>query len=420
MTRHIEDRRGVRRACGIVFAVISFVGLVAATNAGAQTTDDFFNGDALQRIDLLMNSRDWEALKANFRANDYYPADMQWQGQTFRNLGIRSRGGGSRNERKPGLRVDIDRYDTDQTFLGLKSFILDNMTQDPSGMHERIAMRFYGFLGIPAPREAHVQVFVNNEYAGLYVIIESIDKSFLRRVFGNNATGVENDGYLFEYQWNSPWFFDYLGSGLDPYAALLDPVTHEKASTFELYDPIEQMIRAINTGGDDQLTSIVGPYLDLPLFMRLVGVQSFVAEWDGVLGYAGLNNFYLYRFENSVRSQLIPWDEDNAFRAVDYPILPNFEQNVLVRRAMNVPELRAAFIDGLQAAAAIADSGWLENEVQFERSLISDSMHSDTNRPYTNEDFETSADQMVTFARSRSAFVQCEIRRLSDPSVVCQ
>lgn len=54
----------------------------------------------------------------------------------MRNAGIRSRGRGSRSGTKPGLRVDFDRYASDQTFLGLKSFILDNLTQDPSGVHE--------------------------------------------------------------------------------------------------------------------------------------------------------------------------------------------------------------------------------------------------------------------------------------------
>jgi spore coat protein CotH len=412
----------------VLFLAASFVG-VPASGARAQTTDDFFNGDTLQRIDLLMNSRDWAALKANFRQNDYYPADMHWQGQTIRNLGIRSRGGGSRNGTKPGLRVDINRYESDQTFLGLSSFILDNMTQDASGMHERIAMRLFAMMGIAAPREAHVQLFVNNEYAGLYAIVESIDKSFLRRVFGNNATGVENDGYLFEYKYTNPWYFEYLGSSLDPYAALLNPVTHENASTFTLYDPVEQMIRAINSGADDQFMSTVGVYIDLPLFMRYVAVQSVIAEWDGTLGYAGVNNFYLYRFEHSTRSQWIPWDEDNAFRAVDYPILPGVELNVLVRRAMNVPELRAAFINGLLDAIALASAtdvaggaGWLEREVLFEQSLISVWMRADTAKPFTNEEFEAGVDAMLVFARSRSAFVRCEAGKLTGsqpPTTVC-
>jgi CotH kinase protein len=400
--------------------LLAVVGLFSTAPVVRAQDADFFDSQVLQRIDLTMNSRDWAALKVNFRENEYYPADMRWQGQVVRNLGIRSRGGGSRSDRKPGLRVDIDRYAADQSFLGLKSFILDNLTQDPSGMHERIAMQLFAMMGIPAPREAHVQLFINGTYEGLYAIVESVDKNFLRRVFGGNSAGVENDGFLFQYRYVRPWYFEHLGSNLDMYAALLDPVTHENASTVALYDPFEQMIRAINSGADDQFASTVAPYLDLPLFMRFLAVQSFIAEWDGVLGYAGVNNFYLYRFEHSTRSQFIPWDDDNAFRALDHPILSDWQLNVLVRRALNVPELRASFVDSLLMAAALATTpalpgapSWLEQEIQFERALISAAMYADTAKPFTNEDFEAGTDAMVAFARRRGAFVRCEAGKLT-------
>jgi hypothetical protein len=79
-------------------------------------------------------------------------------------------------------------------------------------MRERAAMRFYQRMGLPAPREAHVALFVNNNYAGLYAVVEEIDKDLLARVFGRNGTGVENDGYLFEYRWTTEWYFTSVRS----------------------------------------------------------------------------------------------------------------------------------------------------------------------------------------------------------------
>ena len=113
------------------------------------------------------------------------PADFVWNGQKVANVGIRSRGRGSRNAHKPGLKVDFDRYATGQKFLGLKSLVLDNLAQDPSGIHETVSMAFYARLGIPTPREAHVRLYVRGEYIGLYALIESVDKDFLKRVFGH-------------------------------------------------------------------------------------------------------------------------------------------------------------------------------------------------------------------------------------------
>src|SRR4051812_3967944 len=104
--------------------------LVVGATAHAQTSDDLFNPDALQRVELWLNEQDWAKLQQNFQENTYYPADLTWNGQTVPNVGIRSRGLGSRSSTKPGLRVDFDRYASGQHFLGLKSLVLDNLTQD--------------------------------------------------------------------------------------------------------------------------------------------------------------------------------------------------------------------------------------------------------------------------------------------------
>src|SRR5260221_10769366 len=80
-------------------------------------SDAFFDDGVLQEIRLAMNARDWQTLKDNYLDNTYYPTDFRWRDQTLRNVGIRSRGTGSRSGVKPGLRVDFDRYTTNQTFL---------------------------------------------------------------------------------------------------------------------------------------------------------------------------------------------------------------------------------------------------------------------------------------------------------------
>jgi spore coat protein CotH len=90
----------------------------------------------LHDVRLVLHSSDWQNLKNNFLDNTYYPTDLSWGGVTVRNVGIRSRGLGSRSPVKPGLRVDFDRYASGQRFLGAKSIILDNLTQDPSMMRE--------------------------------------------------------------------------------------------------------------------------------------------------------------------------------------------------------------------------------------------------------------------------------------------
>ena len=262
---------------------------------------------------MFLHSADWAKLKAEFQSNTYYPADLTLNGQTVRNVGIRSRGRGSRSSNKPGLRVDFDRYTTAQRFLGLKSFVLDNVTQDASGVHEAVAMAFYARLGIPAPRTIHTRLYVNNEYAGLYVIVESVDKEMLARVFGAIGEDTQNDGYLYEFKWMDDWKFGYLGDGLFEYKLRFEPTTHESKSDEELYRPIETLIRLANSTPTDRLAAELGPRLDIPAVIRFIAAQVFLAETDGFLGGFGINNLYLYRLENSDVHTFIAWDADNTF-----------------------------------------------------------------------------------------------------------
>src|SRR5690349_17593936 len=143
----------------------------------AQTQDEFFDDASLQEVRLVVSARDWQALRENADENTYYRADLRWRNITVRNVGIRSRGSGTRNGVKPGLKVDVNRYISNQQFLGLKGFVLDNNYSDSTAIRESVTMKMFARMGVAAPREAHTRLFINNEYAGAYTIIESVDRT---------------------------------------------------------------------------------------------------------------------------------------------------------------------------------------------------------------------------------------------------
>ena len=157
---------------------------------------------------------------------------------------------------------------------------------------------------------------------------------------------VENDGYLFEYDYVKEYRFEYMGSNLDEYK-IFDPKTHENAAAAQIWGPIEDMIQTINESPDQTFASDMAQYLDLGLFAKHLALEAFLAEDDGIIGYAGLNNFYMYRFENSARSQFLAWDKDNTFHSVDFPLMRGVNENVLARRTLALGEHRNRFFDTL-------------------------------------------------------------------------
>lgn len=406
----------------------------APQQAPELTGDDLFDPTQVHDIALTVNSRDWRDLQETYKENTYYLADLRWRGMTVRNIGIRSRGTGSRSSAKPGLRLDFDRYSQTQEFLGFKSLVLDNLTQDPSMLKERISMQFFREMGLPAPRVVHARLSVNNHFVGLYAIVEPVDKRFLKRHF------EQNDGYLYEFKYTDPYGFQHLGPDLERYAEFFAPKTHETASMFDLYRPFLDMTWAISESPDSQFRPATDAYLDPAVFLTHVAVESFLAENDGILGAWGMNNFYIYRFEDSTRFQLLPWDKDSTFWAVDYDLWDRIDSNALMARYMRDPELRAFYFDALRRCAELAmrpvadpapqdapagndegegneDGGdvpkprWLEQQVRAVYEQIRASAEADTAKPFSTERFEDETGKVLDFARRRWEFVLREISR---------
>jgi len=402
----------------------SFTALLAsslslAAPVTAQTSDDLFDPTVLHNIELTMKPGDWETLQANYLIDTYYPADMKWQEVVVPQVGVRSRGSGSRNAKKPGLKVDFGRYLDDQTAFGLKSIVLANAIQDPSMLAQRIGLGMFAHMGMPASRVVHARVFVNTTYIGLYEVIEPVDKTFLARVFGKDANGkTENGGYLYEYHWKSDYPWDYLGPDLRIYAELFEAKTHESDAPVPLYGPLENLFKRLNQASDSQFEREVGELLDLRQFVRHIAVENFIAEHDGFLGNWGPNNFYLYRFQERTLSQLLPWDKDLALWARDYDILQGVNDNVLTRRLLSIPAYLRLYLETLIECADAAmkpesegsSTGWLEAEMLRISSQIRDAAHADRNTRFDSERFDEEIGKVLKFARERGPFVAHEAR----------
>ncbi len=387
---------------------------LCAAPAFAQTNSDFFNPHVLHEVRLDINPSDWQALRDRYIDDTYYSCDFRWRYQgrdiTVSNIAIRSRGTDSRSPFKPSLRVDFNRNDPNQQFLGLRSVVLKNNTQDASQLHNRLSIQFFRSMGLPASREAHARLFVNEQYVGLYLIVEEIRSELLRFNFG------EDSGQLWSYNWvrGQPYYFDYLG----PDPSLYTPKFF-KAETNETRPDnatLVEMIRLINQTSDSEFQRVLGEYLDLKRVMAHIAVDGFVAEGDEVLD----NNLFLYVFAGKKLFQWMPWDKDGTFYSVFHPIFWD-RRNILIRRALTYPELRTAYLRFLAKAMVLAGGpgGWLEQEVDRAYNQVREAALADPNKqctgpdgrlkPCSNEEFEAAVAALQDFARRRSDFIRQQL-----------
>ena len=84
--------------------------LLAFALPASAVTDPVLDPGRLHAVQISMDPADWQALRDNLRSNQYYAADITLDGTTVRQVGIRSRGDGSRDPNKPALKVDFNRY----------------------------------------------------------------------------------------------------------------------------------------------------------------------------------------------------------------------------------------------------------------------------------------------------------------------
>jgi spore coat protein CotH len=379
---------------------------LGAGSASAQTAADLFDDNVLHTLQIAIHSRDWDRLRSTYLENDFYPADLTWNGIRATNVGVRSRGRTSRSGTKPGLQIDFDHYNTRGQFLGLQALVLDNLLYDKSTIRERVAMAFLRRFGVPAPRAAFARVFVNGQYAGLYAMVEEVDSVFVQRALG------DANGALFEYKWLRPYYGEYLGDDLDLYRQLFEPRAREYDSVFNLYDPVRELFRAINEAPAESFRDDVGMRLDLAALLRLVAADVLLAEADGIVSLEGMNNFYLHRHSTTQRHQFLPWDKDFALHQWDYPITHGGSQHALIRRALEDPELRSLYAGFLvEAVVSATDADWLGREAQRAYEQIREAVLADPVKQFTNEEFEAEAAVVIDLARRRPAFVLSEVQR---------
>lgn len=388
--------------------------LLCCSPARSQAARDFFNDSTVQQVHLDVDPNDWASLQANYEDDTYYHANFTWNGITAA-IGIRSHGGGSRSPIKPNLDLNFAKYTKTATFLGISFVVAKANNEDPSNLREWISMKLFRRMGVPAPREAPAQLYVNGNLLGFYYLVEHEDATFLQRNFG------ESGGYL--YEWESADNYDFANLGTDPstYAQFLDLKTDQTQPDLQTFTNLVQVVSppAGVALSDDAFIAAVSQYLDPKQFLIYGAIEQALAGSDSLIGgQLGMNNFYLYQFQGATTYYFIPWDKDLTFSDATRDILdgittgPNI--NLLAARLYAIPQYRQIYLSTLVRAINLmgGTGGWGDQEITREYGVISSAATNDPNKqclvtgvliPCGNNDFEQGVQWLHTFLGDRPA-----------------
>jgi spore coat protein H len=245
----------------------------------------------------------------------YFPwthADAKFPGEAFQNVGLRYRGNYSFTSSsaavplRANFKLKLDTFGTKGSWHGVKTFNFNAGVLDTSLTREALAFALFRAAGVPAPRTAYAELRFNvpglyhNVSGGRYVMIENVNKSFLRDAL------PPGDGLLMKPEGTSGGI-QSRGATWTTYKSVFRPereaTPHEQQRVIEFAQLISQTDVALFRGK-------IGTYLDVDEFLRFVALNAFIENWDSYIG--GSHNYYFYLDPSDDKFRFIPWDEDLA------------------------------------------------------------------------------------------------------------
>lgn len=149
-----------------------------------------FDTSKVHRIEILMDT--WDSFIETCTNEEYSPCSVIIDGEAYKNVAIRAKGNTSLSSVKTygnnrySFKIEFDGYDSSKNYYGLDKLCLNNVIQDNTYMKDHLAYTMIREAGAPAPLSSYAEIYINGEYFGLYLAVESIEESFLLRNYGKS------------------------------------------------------------------------------------------------------------------------------------------------------------------------------------------------------------------------------------------
>ena len=350
--------------------------------AGEETRDDaLFSLARVHEIRIVLSDEALASLGAD--PYTYVQGDLLIDGDRFDGVGVRIKGrlGSYRDlDHKSAFKIDADAFVPGMHIYGREKLNLNNMVQDATQTHERIAYTVYNLAGVPAPRVGYAWVTVNDSTFGLYSLVEAYDRVFLEERF------EEGDGNL--YDGDYVWYPDGSYTKLDFQSGLDELMELDEGQDVGHAD-VKAVTAALDAAGTEGFTPSVGAVADLDHHVRMWATEVWVGQYDGYT--YNQNNYRVYFAPADGLARLLPWDHDWAF-SDSTPLTSPYGR--LSQGCKADADCHARFLDALADVEDLADAADLPAELDRMTALID---------PYVEEDPRKETDA-ATIESNQAAF----------------
>lgn len=146
-----------------------------------------FDTSTVHTLNIIMDN--WDTFVTNAKSEEYYDCTVVIDNEAYKNVAIRGKGNTSLsmvNNDRYSFKIEFDHYDSANTYYGLDKLCLNNIIQDHTYMKDYLTYQMMAEMGVASPLCSYVYITVNGEAWGLYLAVEAVEDSFLKRNYGNN------------------------------------------------------------------------------------------------------------------------------------------------------------------------------------------------------------------------------------------
>ena len=288
--------------------LLAFLPLLVIAQAPQSVSErPLYDIKSIGEIKLTIPSKNWTDALDSLRiyGDGMITGAAMVDGHQYEGVGIRYRGDKSYqlNLKRNPFSIKLNYNNKDQNHQGYTSLKISSSLRDPSMVREVL---FYEIAGryMAAPKVSYTKLFVNEEYIGLFVNVESVDGQFTQKHFGSMGHPFFKAGV--DYKPEIPLSCKQNIAGSLEYEA---DIKCYKGS-FELNSPqgwetLQELTRVLNNDPKN-----IQQILDVDKTLWMLALNNVMVNLSSYTGNA--INYYLYQ-DNFGRFQPVHWDLNLSF-----------------------------------------------------------------------------------------------------------
>lgn len=315
-----------------------------------------FNKETIQDVKISIDENNWNYLLQNaIDKPTVLASSISIGDDTVKYVGIKTKGNltlkevwNSSSDRFSftinfGKYINTDNGYTDkQNLYGLRKVALNNIYGDATLMKEYLSYELMTKMGIPTPEYSLVNLYINDEFYGVYMMVESIDSSLTQRTLGEKSDYLVKpessggdliyDNGLDEYI-NDDGEFDFSSIIYDNSGNIIYPndksnplykyngLWENDEDTFEdIVDMLPTIFKWMKTLNElnnidnpntDEYKLALEEIIDVDNLIRYFAVNTYLVNLDSYQSEK-MQNYALYINETG-RATIIPWDYNYSF-----------------------------------------------------------------------------------------------------------